>query len=87
MCTVSAAFGKRVALGGLWKFGYQASVFVNVFCIRELLNGLAAEPVDGQQFWWAGLLLAPTMGVCQFGQSVYNCASEELVLRAKRHCS
>lgn len=65
-----AAFGTRVALGGLWKFGYQAAVFVNVFCIRELLNGLAAGPADGEGFWWAGLLLAPTMGLCQFGQSV-----------------
>lgn len=65
-----AAFGKRIAYGGLWKFGYQAAVFVHVFCIRELLNGLAAEPVGGEGFWWAGLMLAPMMGLCQFGQSV-----------------
>ena len=67
-----AAFGSRVAYGGLWKFGYQAACFVNVFCIRELLNGLATEPADGEGFWWAGLLLAPLMGACQFGQSVFQ---------------
>ena len=65
-----AAFGRRVALGGCFKLSYMASVFVNVFVIRALLNGLVAGGDDNGGTWWFGLLfLAPLMGLCQFGQS------------------